>query len=146
MNLASYRDHEAAVTKRVLLSLAVSLLTLNLGPSFAGPSSVSSGGQESADVQARPFEIQGHRGAKGLAPENSIAAFEKAIALGIDTLEMDTQSTSDRVLVVYHGQKIDGARCRRADGGVSRSKLLKDLTLDEVKAIRCKGGVAIPTL
>ncbi len=150
MNLASCRDHEAAVTKRVLLSLAVSLLTLNLASSLAGPSSIRSddrdsppgpGGRGAADVQARPFEIQGHRGAKGLAPENSIAAFEKAIALGVDTLEMDAQSTSDRVLVVYHDQKIDGARCRG-----SGSKLFKDLTLEEVKAIRCKEGVAIPTL
>ncbi len=128
MNLATCRDHEAAVTKRVLLSLAVSLLTLNLAPSLAGPSSIHSdhrdsppgpGGRGSADGQARPFEIQGHRGAGELAPENSIAAFEKAIALGVDTLEMDAQSTSDRVLVVYHDQKIDGARCRRADGGAS---------------------------
>ena len=150
MNLASCRDHEAAVTERVLLSLAVFLLMLTLAPSLAGPSSIRSddrdsppgpGGRGSADGQARPFEIQGHRGAKGLAPENSIAAFEKAIALGVDTLEMDAQSTSDRVLVVYHDQKIDGARCRG-----SASKLLKDLTLGEVKAIRCEGEVAIPTL
>ncbi len=112
MNRASCRDHEAAVTRRVLLSLAVSLLTLTLAPSLAGPNSIRSD-------EARPFEIQGHRGAKGLAPENSIAAFEKAIALGVDTLEMDAQSTSDRVLVVYHDQKIDRARCRRADAVVS---------------------------
>ncbi|MCZ6726468.1 MAG: glycerophosphodiester phosphodiesterase family protein, partial [Acidobacteria bacterium] len=141
MNLASCRDPEDAVTKRVLLSVAVSLLTLNFAPGLAHPSSIQAddpegppgpGGLESADVQARPFEIQGHRGAKGLAPEHSIEAFEKAIALGVDTLEMDAQSTSDRVLVVHHGQKIDAAKCRRADGGASGSKLLKDLTLEEV--------------
>ncbi len=106
MNLASCRDHEGAVTKRVLLSLAVSLLTLNFAPSLAGPNLIRSDhrdsppgpeGRGSVDGQARPFEIQGHRGARGLAPENSIAAFEKAIALGVDTLEMDAQSTSDRV-------------------------------------------------
>lgn len=122
------------------LPVASTLLTLSLTPVCAAANSIES------DEPARPFEIQGHRGASGLAPENSIAAFERAIALGTDTLEMDAQSTRDRVLVIYHDQKIDGARCRRTDGGALSSKLLKDLTLEEVRTIRCAQGAAIPTL
>ncbi|MCP4202419.1 MAG: hypothetical protein GY769_10865 [bacterium] len=146
--------YEAPATQGLLSSIAVFVLTLNLAPSWVGASSIGLPDRadprepakgRSADVQARPFEIQGHRGGAGLAPENSMAAFEKAISLGVDTLEMDTQSTSDRVLVVSHDQKI-GGNCRRIDGGTLGSRFLMDLSLEDVKAIRCEGEVAIPTL
>ena len=141
-----------AVRRRGRL-LAVALLLWPLAPSLAGSSPIDTDKRDDpagpagpASSQPRPFEIQGHRGAGGLAPENSRSAFEMGIALGVDTLEIDAQSTSDRVLVVYHDQKIDGARCRRADGAALRSKLLVELTLEEVRAIRCAEGAAIPTL
>ena len=51
---------------------------------------------------SRPFDLQGHRGARGLAPENTLPAFEKAMALGVDTLEMDLAVTRDGVVVVSH--------------------------------------------
>jgi glycerophosphoryl diester phosphodiesterase len=47
-------------------------------------------------------EIQGHRGARGLAPENTLAAFDLALTLGVDTLELDTVLTRDDVVVVSH--------------------------------------------
>ncbi len=48
------------------------------------------------------FDIQGHRGCRGLMPENSIPAFLKALDLGVDTLELDTVVSSDNKLVVSH--------------------------------------------
>lgn len=48
------------------------------------------------------FELQGHRGARGLAPENTIAAFQKALALNVNTLELDVVVTKDKQLVVSH--------------------------------------------
>lgn len=48
------------------------------------------------------FDIQGHRGARGLAPENTIPAFLKALELGVDTLELDTVVSRDGKLVVSH--------------------------------------------
>jgi len=48
------------------------------------------------------FDIQGHRGARGLAPENTIPAFLKALDLGVDTLELDTVVSKDGKLVVSH--------------------------------------------
>jgi len=48
------------------------------------------------------FDIQGHRGARGLAPENTIPAFLKALGLGVDTLELDTVVSKDGKLVVSH--------------------------------------------
>ncbi len=48
------------------------------------------------------FDIQGHRGARGLLPENTIPAFLKALELGVDTLELDTIVSRDGKLVVSH--------------------------------------------
>lgn len=48
------------------------------------------------------FDIQGHRGARGLMPENTIPAFLKALDLGVDTLELDTVVSKDGKLVVSH--------------------------------------------
>ena len=48
------------------------------------------------------FDIQGHRGSRGLMPENTIPAFLKALDLGVDTLELDTVVSRDGKLVVSH--------------------------------------------
>ena len=48
------------------------------------------------------FDIQGHRGARGLMPENTIPAFLKALDLGVDTLELDTVVSKNGKLVVSH--------------------------------------------
>ena len=51
-------------------------------------------------MTAQAIEIQGHRGARGLLPENTIPAFERAIGLGVDVLELDLGVTRDGVPVV----------------------------------------------
>jgi glycerophosphoryl diester phosphodiesterase len=48
------------------------------------------------------IEIQGHRGARGLLPENTIPAFRKAIDLGVETLELDVVVSKDKIIVVSH--------------------------------------------
>jgi glycerophosphoryl diester phosphodiesterase len=48
------------------------------------------------------FDLQGHRGARGLAPENTLAAFARALSLGVTTLELDTGITRDGAVVVSH--------------------------------------------
>lgn len=48
------------------------------------------------------FEILGHRGARGLSPENTLAAFEKAIELGVNALELDVVITKDEKVLVSH--------------------------------------------
>lgn len=50
----------------------------------------------------RPFTIEGHRGARGWAPENTIPSFKKALLLGADTLELDVVVTRDGKIVVSH--------------------------------------------
>ena len=51
---------------------------------------------------ASAFDLQGHRGARGLAPENTIPGFETALRIGVSTLELDLAMTQDDVLVVSH--------------------------------------------
>lgn len=65
---------------------------------------------------ATAFDLQGHRGARGLAPENTLPAFEKALALGVTTLELDTAVTSDGVVVVTHDPYLNPDIVRGPDG------------------------------
>ena len=67
-------------------------------------------------MSAQAIEIQGHRGARGLLPENTIPAFERAIELGVDVLELDLGMTRDGVPVVYHDRALDPDRTRDAAG------------------------------
>ncbi len=52
------------------------------------------------------MKIIGHRGARGLAPENTIAGFKKAIKLGVDMIEFDVRVTKDHVPIVHHDAKV----------------------------------------
>lgn len=54
------------------------------------------------DKKYERIDVQGHRGARGLLPENTIPAFLKAVELGVTTLELDLAVTKDRQLVVSH--------------------------------------------
>jgi glycerophosphoryl diester phosphodiesterase len=51
---------------------------------------------------AQALDLQGHRGARGLAPENTLRSFEVALQHGVSTLELDIAITSDGVLVIHH--------------------------------------------
>jgi glycerophosphoryl diester phosphodiesterase len=62
------------------------------------------------------FDLQGHRGARGLAPENTLAAFEAALALGVDTLELDTVLTRDGSVVISHDATLNANITRDASG------------------------------
>ncbi|GJM40833.1 MAG: glycerophosphoryl diester phosphodiesterase [Ardenticatenaceae bacterium] len=61
------------------------------------------------------FDAEGHRGARGLLPENTLPAFEAALDLGVSTLEMDLHFTQDGEVVVWHDPIIEDAKCRLPD-------------------------------
>ena len=69
-----------------------------------------------ATSAAPEFDLQGHRGTRGNAPENTLAAFEKALAIGVTTLEMDAAITADGVVVVAHDPALNPALTRDASG------------------------------
>jgi glycerophosphoryl diester phosphodiesterase len=62
------------------------------------------------------FELQGHRGARGLAPENTLPGFALALGVGVTTLELDIAITSDDVLVISHDPKLNPDITRGPDG------------------------------
>lgn len=62
------------------------------------------------------FDLQGHRGARGLAPENTLAGFETALRIGVTTLELDLAMTKDNVLVVSHDRRLNPDHTRGPDG------------------------------
>jgi len=62
------------------------------------------------------FDLQGHRGARGLAPENTLAAFRRALAIGVTTLETDFAVTRDDVLVLSHDPYLNPALTRDSSG------------------------------
>jgi len=58
--------------------------------------------QEEGQSTSYEFDLQGHRGARGLLPENTIPSFLKAAEIGVDTIEMDLVVTADSMLLVSH--------------------------------------------
>ena len=84
-------------------------------------------------------EIIAHRGATYLAPENTLTAFENAMDLGADGVEMDVQQTKDKGLIIHHDYLIDI--------GMELSAKIYDLTVGELESISLTkwNGVAITT-
>jgi glycerophosphoryl diester phosphodiesterase len=71
--------------------------------------------------------VMAHRGGRGLWPENTFYAFERAVELGVDVLEMDVRSTKDGALVVMHDHTVD----RTTDG----TGPIQDFTLAELEEL-----------
>ena len=68
-------------------------------------------------LMAQPsFDLQGHRGCRGLMPENTLPAFLKAVELGVNTLEMDVVISADGLIVVSHEPWMSYKICSHPDG------------------------------
>lgn len=65
---------------------------------------------------AHGLDLQGHRGARGLMPENTLAAFARALELGVTTLELDCAITRDGIVVVSHDPVLNPDITRGPDG------------------------------
>ncbi len=66
------------------------------------------------------LDIQGHRGARGLRPENTLPSFEIALDLEVSTLELDLHFSADNQVVVWHDPTIDPDKCRLDDQAPGR--------------------------
>jgi glycerophosphoryl diester phosphodiesterase len=104
--------------------------------------------EEEATMESQDrIQIVGHRGAKGIAPENTLASFQAALDAGVDMIELDVHLSQDGELVVLHDPRLE----RTTDG----SGLVGEFTLAELKqldaAAQFEGDAAtgvqrIPTL
>jgi glycerophosphoryl diester phosphodiesterase len=87
------------------------------------------------------LDVQGHRGARGLRPENTLSGFEFAMDLGVTTIEMDIGISQDLVPVVYHDAYINSKICLSYDEpfplDMDQHYLLKDLTLAQIQSFDC---------
>ncbi|MBI3507713.1 MAG: glycerophosphodiester phosphodiesterase [Proteobacteria bacterium] len=89
-------------------------------------------------------QVHGHRGTRGTRPENTLAAFEEALRVGVDVLELDLGVTKDGVVVVSHEPEVTPALCNGPGGKVIDAPIpLRALTLQELKRFDC-GSTAHP--
>ncbi|AQG82676.1 glycerophosphodiester phosphodiesterase [Spirosoma montaniterrae] len=75
------------------------------------------------------FDVQGHRGCRGLMPENTVPAFLKALDLGVTTLELDVVISKDRQVVVSHEPYFNAAFSIKPDGTPVEKSEHNNLTL-----------------
>ncbi|OWP83865.1 glycerophosphodiester phosphodiesterase [Flavobacterium davisii] len=92
--------------------------------------------------QAQEFDIQGHRGCRGLLPENSIQAMKKAIDLGVTTLEMDVVISKDKEVLLSHEPFLSCEICldkmnQTIEESKEQSFNLFQMNYDEIKKYDC---------
>ncbi|MBS1557064.1 MAG: glycerophosphodiester phosphodiesterase [Bacteroidetes bacterium] len=95
-----------------------------------------------AQIYLPKFDVQGHRGARGLKPENTIPAFLTALDYGVTTLELDVVITKDKKVLVSHEPWMFSGICLTPDGNTISEKDEKryniyELTYEEVKKFDC---------
>lgn len=115
-----------AVRLRWLLAATAALLPLL---------TLAQGATAGGVVGGAGFDLQGHRGARGLAPENTLPAFALALSLGVHTLELDVGLTSDGVLVISHDPALNPDITRGPDGQFlqGRGPLIHHSTLAQLQ-------------
>ena len=88
------------------------------------------------------IDIQGHRGCRGLLPENSMPAFLKALELGVDTLELDVAVSKDKIVVVSHEPYMNPVICLDPEGDAILDEYAKkynlyQMTLNDIQQFDC---------
>jgi len=88
-----------------------------------------------ASELAVAFDLEAHRGGRGLFPENTLTAFRGALAIGVTTVETDLAVTRDRVLVISHDPALSSEKVRGPDGRwvSDPGPLINSLTLAELR-------------
>ncbi|MCB9437510.1 MAG: glycerophosphodiester phosphodiesterase [Anaerolineales bacterium] len=89
-------------------------------------------------TRANRPHIIGHRGAQGLAPENTLKSFQTATDLGADGVEFDVQRSADGQLVIFHDDTVD-----RTTNGTG---VLRLMTFDAIRQLDAGDGEQVPTL
>ena len=102
-------------------------------------------------TQAQPFDLQAHRGGIGLVTESTLEAFANALALGVSTLELDTQVSEDGYVVVTHDRQVLPHRCLDTQPATPDDpdfpyvgKYIKDLHWDQIRTLDCGSQRAEP--
>jgi glycerophosphoryl diester phosphodiesterase len=86
---------------------------------------------------AGKIQVHGHRGARAAMPENSLPAFEYAIAQGADVLELDLAVTQDNVLVVSHDPEMSKVFCQAPTPELAAQRVIRQMPLKQLKQWDC---------
>jgi len=81
-------------------------------------------------------DVAGHRGGRGLRPENTLPAFESGLDNLINTIETDTGVTTDHVSLIWHDQFLNPQSCRKADGSaysLENRVYIRDISMPEAQ-------------
>ncbi len=93
--------------------------------------------QEKLNLPAPVLDMQGHRGARGLYPENTLPAFKAAMDHGMTTIELDTVLTKDKQLIIHHDDNLNPEICKWSNGANVESLPVKNFTVAELKELDC---------
>src|ERR1700685_825610 len=88
------------------------------------------------------FDLQGHRGARGLRPENTLPAFEAAIDLGVTSVETDLHLTGDGAAVLRHDASLSPRVFTPMEKAspLREGVAIRDLTLAQLRGYRAGGN------
>ncbi|MFI9503461.1 glycerophosphodiester phosphodiesterase [Nocardia sp. NPDC052566] len=136
----------ATTVRRTIAVLGVAVAAVGL-TACDKTSDDSKGASSSSSAQAdknRPFDLQAHRGGRGMTIEESLPGFAKAIELGVSTLELDIVLTKDKVPVIWHDPVIQAEKCTDTAAAFPDDpqypyvgKVVHDLTYDQVRTLDC---------
>lgn len=124
--------------------------TTHLLTSFLSLSVLTVGSRCQPKTEHLKLDIQGHRGARGVLPENSIPAFVYAAEQGCTTLELDVVVSKDDQLIVSHEPWMNPEICNLPEGGQEtegeHSYSLREMTAEEIRSFDCgsKGNARFP--
>jgi len=90
-------------------------------------------------IDPQPFDTQGHRGCRGLMPENTVPAMLSALSLGVHTLEMDVVITKDKQVVLSHEPFFNHEIATKPDGSPVDAKEEKSLNIYQMTYDQVKG-------
>ncbi|MFZ5616147.1 MAG: glycerophosphodiester phosphodiesterase [Pseudomonadota bacterium] len=132
-------------SRKYWIAAALAALCVAAGTGVASTSLSERAARESMAPTGAPVIVVGHRGTKRFAPENTLAAFDKAIEMGARAIEMDVRMTADGEFVIMHDATVDRTTNGRG--------LVSQMTLAEIKKLdagswfgREFAGERVPTL
>ncbi len=124
-----------AIKGRLSRSSKGMLLATILLAAVAGLTLLKQPSPEETNILRRAeFDLQGHRGARGHFPENTLEGFVATIGLGVTTLEMDAVVSADGVLVLSHDRRLNPALTRTPEGKwlEGEGRAIREFTWEEL--------------
>lgn len=86
---------------------------------------------------SKSMDLQGHRGARGMRPENTLPAFEYCVDQRMTTIELDTNVTHDKQLIIHHDTILNSDICLDEHGVPVEPLNIRSLSVGELQKLDC---------